>query len=356
MPRAQDAVRRAKLEFLEACKRMGLFDLAREQTARMLRILAYHGFSETMAGFRPKLLARPDLLRARLALLRAMGIPILPLDEALDLLREDGLPPQATVITFDDGFFSTYRYGLDIIRATPVPVTSYITTYYVEKQGPIYGLAVQYMFWRTDRSQIDLCGLGLPIDGWVRWSTPSQAGDIAARIARFGEAFMSEEQRRWLARELGDRLEVSYDALVSSRELSLLNADEIRELCARGIDVQLHTHRHRLPQDEREARREIDENRARLEPLAGRPLNHLCYPSGVFEERSWPWLEQMRIASATTTLPGLNETKTPRYRLKRILDGDNVEPIEFEAEICGFAELMRRNVDWYRARSERLHA
>ena len=121
-----------------------------------------------------------------------------------------------------------------------------------------------------------------------------------------------------------------------------MTPDEIRSLADLGMDIQLHTHRHQFPPVEELARRELEDNRAVLEPILGRSCHHLCYPSGVFTPEQWPWLEACEIASATTCLPGLNRIDTPRYGLRRFLDAETVTAIEFEAELAGLAELLRR--------------
>ena len=47
------------------------------------------------------------------------------------------------------------------------------------------------------------------------------------------------------------------------------------------------------------------------------------------------------IKSATTIEPGLNYADTPRFALKRVVDGHPVSDIEFEAEMTGFMEIVR---------------
>jgi peptidoglycan/xylan/chitin deacetylase (PgdA/CDA1 family) len=321
---------------------LGLFDAARRRTRHLLRILCFHGFSDALHGFRPKLLCQPGLFRRRLLWLRAMGIPVLALDDAMERLRADDLPDEATVVTIDDGFHSTLTFGLDIARELSMPMTVYVTSYYAQKQNPIFGLVVQYMFWRTERSEADLRGLGLPFDPHLTWSDRDGAGTALGEIIRFGENHLNEDQRLALARSLGERLEVPFDDIARSKELTLMNADEITTLVRAGVDIQLHTHRHRLPVEEEAVRREIEDNRAFLEPIAGRSLRHFCYPSGLFNSVQWPWLERLGIASATTCVAGLNGKSTPSLGLTRFLDGDNVTDVEFEAEMSGFIELTRR--------------
>src|SRR5262249_18243487 len=146
-----------------------------------------------------------------------------------------------------------------------------------------------------------------------------------------------------------------YSAIMRSHMLSLLSSEQIRSLITSGIDIGLHTHRHQLPEDDRiGVEREVFDNRQVLEPLVGKRLDHLCYPSGVWGEQQWPWLQQLGIRSAMTCEIGLNYADTPRLGLRRILDGENVSQIEFEAELFGYGEVLRRVRRWQRELSSRL--
>ncbi len=111
---------------------------------------------------------------------------------------------------------------------------------------------------------------------------------------------------------------------------------------ADGIDVQLHTHRHRLPSDRSSILNELADNRAILEPIVGKELHHFCYPSGKWSPDDLPILAHAGMRSAVTCDPGLNYPDTPVLALKRFLDGENIAKIEFEAEFVGYMELLRR--------------
>jgi hypothetical protein len=96
---------RLKLAAYHVCKWAGLFALARRLTPGGLRILCYHGFAvDDESEFRPGLFIRVETFRRRLAHLAAHRYPILSLDEAIDRLTRGTLPPNAVVITVDDGF------------------------------------------------------------------------------------------------------------------------------------------------------------------------------------------------------------------------------------------------------------
>jgi peptidoglycan/xylan/chitin deacetylase (PgdA/CDA1 family) len=321
---------------------LGFFALARQLTAGHLRILCYHGLSLADEHlYSPGLFMRCETFRSRLETLRRRGYPVLPLEEALHRLRTGSLPPNATVITLDDGFYGNYVHGTDLARDFQMPMTLYVTTYYVVKQNPIFRHAVQYLFWKTGVRQLELEGLPGVDGGTLDLSDAERTRAIQWAIIEHAEARLSEPERVAVCQLLSQRLEVSYDELVASRRLSLMTPGEVRQLAALGTDIQLHTHRHHLPVDADLLRREVEDNRRVLEPAIGRACVHLCYPSGVFTPEQWPTLEQLGVMSATTCENGLNDASTPQYALKRFLDGENVRPIEFEAEICGFAEAVR---------------
>ncbi|HEX5473151.1 MAG TPA: polysaccharide deacetylase family protein [Vicinamibacterales bacterium] len=335
---------RLKLGLLWGCRAAGLFALARRCTRNGLRILCYHGFSLLDEHeFRPGLFMRGETFRRRMAYLVRKGYPVLSLEEGARRLAAGTLPDNAVVITIDDGFYSVGRVAWPILKTLSLPATLYVTSYYVTKRAPVFRLAMQYFFWKTDRTRLDLSGLGpglaclpvLSLDG------TSEAEPGMWEIIRFGETQLDQPERERLAKAIAERLGVSYDALDTQRSLSLLTPAELRGLVSDGLDVQLHTHRHELPQDAALVRREIDDNRGVLEPLTRRSLHHFCYPSGVWTAAHWSSLDGCGIATATTCDPGLNGPGSPRLALTRYLDSEEMAPLEFEAEVSGFSEWIR---------------
>ena len=133
-----------------------------------------------------------------------------------------------------------------------------MTTYYMTQNNPIFRHAVRYAFWKTTKRIPHITDL-LDGSGIAPPDTASKAGgdtgsDMWALIAH-GENELDEPGRVALARWLFFRLDVDYDDLARSRCLSLLTGPEVAQLSRFGIDVQLHTHRHRLSASD--ARREI---------------------------------------------------------------------------------------------------
>src|SRR3954468_21564760 len=64
-----------------------------------------------------------------------------------------------------------------------------------------------------------------------------------------------------LAQQLAEQLGIDCREVLRRRLLHLMNPDEIAELAARGVDFELHTHRHRMPLDRHLLWEELKRNR-----------------------------------------------------------------------------------------------
>lgn len=333
------------------CKSLGLFAVARRITRHELRILAYHGSAlDDDADFRPQLFMDATLFKARLEYLRCQGFPVLNLDDAVQLLRRNSLPPCATVVTIDDGFFSTWKLAVPMLVQLGLPATIYLTSYYSVHETPVFRLVVQYMFWKTRVASLLLSDIGVPNGHPVTIDGPSTAEETAWTVIEYGETALAEDERVELCKNLGVILDVDYEDIVRKRLFSLMTVNEVRAASEQGIEIQLHTHRHRLPIDPNLLRREIDDNRRVVEPIVGRAVKHFCYPSGIHDPSHLGPLRELGVTSATTCEVGLNPPATDPLLLNRFLDGNTISWLEFEAEMSGFAELLRRRRYWLRSR------
>jgi len=332
-----------KIVIFRICKAVGLFRLSRFLMRHRLLILCFHGFQLVdEARFRPMLFLRNSVLEQRLDRIQRSGFPVLSLEVGLSALSTGTLPHNAICITLDDGFFSVLQKAVPLLSRYDMPATLYLTSYYVDKETPIFRLVIQYMFWKTPVERLDLSDQSWGPNAPVPLQDEEARNRIGWEIIAYGESACSEEERQSICLLLGRRLQIDYEEILKSRILSLMTAEEISGLRAAGIDVQMHTHRHRLPlENDSEARREIRENRMFIERVRGQNKTHLCYPSGEWSTDQWPLLREEGIASAVTCEPGLNTSSTPLLGLYRILDQDDLPQIAFEAELFGFCELIR---------------
>lgn len=335
-------MRTLKLAFLFGCRLIGGFRLAQFLTRKRLRILCYHGFElADETSFRSKLFIRPDTFDRRLATMRKMGLQVLPLGEAVERMYGGTLPNAATVITVDDGFHSFAEVAVPRLVSHGFPSTVYVTTYHARHATPVFNLAIQYLFWKSRENRLDLKDVAVGQTGVYDLTRAVDREAATDRCVALGRSLETEVGRVDLCKALGRALGVSYEDVVRSRVLTLMDDDDFKALAHAKVDVELHTHRHRFPvDDKRECLREIEDNRAALQAFAPGEKRHFCYPSGLWDRRQWGWLDEAGVLSSTTCLPGLNDCATPRHGLRRFLDGENIHQLEFEAAMSGFMELL----------------
>lgn len=353
-------LRVASLALLKGC---GAFRLARDsdwRTQQML-ILCYHGISiDEEHLWRPATYISPQLFAQRLELIDKNGCTVLPLGEAVERLYRKDLPPRSVVITFDDGTYDFYQHAFPHLKKHGFPATVYQTTYYCDYDRPVFHLVCSYILWKR-RGEVLKVGdlLGLPPSMDLRTGVSRQA-IVDQLVAQARARKLGEEEKNRLAETLADAIGVDYAQLVRQRVLQLMRRQEITYLAQEGVDFQLHTHRHRTPLDEVLFRREIRDNRNRLEPMIGnKRTSHFCYPSGVYELEFLPWLQKEGVLSATTCDPGLASTGSNPLLLPRFIDTSYVTRLEFEGWLTGIASLiprrgkrMRRHPDVVRQSAE----
>src|SRR3989442_6444798 len=90
----------------------------------------------------------PRILEQRLGILRRDDYNVLPLGEALQRLFAKELPRRSVSITFDDGTYDFYKQAYPIVKRYGFPVTVYQTTYYSNRQVPVFNLICSYLLWK----------------------------------------------------------------------------------------------------------------------------------------------------------------------------------------------------------------
>jgi len=329
---------------LRVAKSVGLFALARWLTARDLRILCYHGGAlRDEHDFSPGLFMSKGTFATRMEFLARHRYPVLSLDEAVAKLGAGTWPRCGTVITIDDGWFGSYQIMAPILRNHRFPATLYIASYYLEKQTQVFNVAANYALWLARDQVLQLSLISDQLTGDYRLADSGARGKARELLTALAESLNGAAERQRLFRQLCMVLRLDAADLERSRICTFLTLDEARDLENHGIDVQLHTHRHAFPPDDFEqAKTEIEDNRRALALLGDRPRRHFCYPSGDYERHQLPWLAQFGIVSATTIKSGFTRPGASPYELRRFLDSERVSQLEFEAEMCGFFELVRR--------------
>ena len=336
-------LRNAKLAALQFLKSAGVFEAVANSNWRRNRllILCYHGVSlEDEHQWRPALYLPQQILEQRLESLRAMHCSVLPLEEALQRVKARDLPPRSVAVTFDDGTYDFYRQAYPLLTKYEIPVTVYQTTYYSDNPMPVFNLICSYMLWnrRSEKlNPVPELGLNQPMD----LSTELGRHRVVRCLVEGAERDnLTGREKNEVAGKLAQALGIDYAALTGTRILQLMNAGEIAEVANAGVDVQLHTHRHRTPEEETLFRREIDENRRRIASITNKSPQHFCYPAGAYRQEFVSWLEKNGVLSATTCDAGLVHVGDNPFLLARFVDTTGRTQVEFESWVSGVGDLI----------------
>jgi len=222
----------------------------------------------------------PDQLDRQLAFLRRWFAPI-GVEELRAYVAGAGpLPHNPVLVTFDDGYRDNHDVALPILLRHGVRATFFVATDYVERRRPYWWDRINFVVNASARGRLVLDypeRLELPIDG---------AGERRETIRR---ALRIVKDRRGLdLPRFLDGLETAAGVTVSRDEERRL-ADEtvmtwehVRALRRAGMDVQSHTHTHRVLQtlEAREVEAELRTSRAVLEEALGEPVRAVSYPVG----------------------------------------------------------------------------
>jgi peptidoglycan/xylan/chitin deacetylase (PgdA/CDA1 family) len=253
---------------------------------RRLLILCYHGVSlGDEHEWNPTLYISPRTLTRRLDALRRLGCSVLSLSEAIDRLYEKSLPKRAVVLTFDDGYYDFKTKALPLLEERSYPATVYVTTERWTGDISIDHLRTSYMAWRTGRGAPSPCHL---------------------------------------------------------RALSVMTRTEVADVAARGVGIEMHTHRHRLPLDVDGLLRDIRLHRDLIASTTGRMPRHLCYPNGIYHTHQVPHLRACGVETATTCDPDLATSSAHPLLLPRFVDCEATSQATFEAWATGVASWIPR--------------
>jgi peptidoglycan/xylan/chitin deacetylase (PgdA/CDA1 family) len=336
------SLRSLKLAVLGSLRRCRVFEAVAESHWRRSRllILCYHGISlRDEHCWNSGLYLSPEDFAGRLEMIRANGYTVLSLTEGVRRLYQNDLPPKALVITFDDGLFDFYAQAWPLLEQYGFPATVYLTTYYSEYNRPIFRLICDYMMWQKRGALIEP---GLTSKAIDLRSPESRADELKALDNFAKQNGLSAREKDSLAQDFARKIGVDWQEILEERLLHIMTPGEAAELASAGLDLQLHTHRHRTPRDEPAFRRELDDNAVRLENMTGHKPSHFCYPSGVHYPGYTEWLARWGADSAVTCELGLAEADNNVMMLPRLCDRTGLTDVEFEAWLCGLLHRFPR--------------
>jgi peptidoglycan/xylan/chitin deacetylase (PgdA/CDA1 family) len=335
-------LKQAKMGVLRLAEKTGVSRLLASSGWRRNRllILCYHGVSRYDEHDWSALYISPEMLRRRMQLVAQAGCNVLALNEAVERLRNGTLPDRAVVITFDDGYHDFFSVAFPIMESSGYPVTLYLTTYYVEYNRPVFDPMCSYLLWKGRGKQ--------PLEWPEVFPAPVELDDAGRQRATAAikqlatSRKLSAREKDDLLARLAERLGIDYQELCRNRVMHLITPEEAKEMVARGLDLQYHTHRHRVYRSRERMIAELRDNRRRIEMFTSREPRHFCYTGGFYLPEYLDYLEKYGILSATTCKSGFCTARTNPLLLPRLVDTTGLSDLEFRAWLEGSADLLPR--------------
>lgn len=190
------------------------------------------------------------------------------------LHRGTSIPPNAAVITFDDGYRDNYLHAYPILKKYGVPATIFLATAHIDDGNPFWWDRVSYAIHNTVQEKLEMGRLGTyhlksTADRWQAVRTL----DIRLKKLLDDEKNLAIEE---MVRKLG------MDVPKTMARDMILVWDEVREMAKNGIAFGSHTVHHPtligLPPEQ--TRQEIVESKRRIEEKVDQPANTFAYPDG----------------------------------------------------------------------------
>lgn len=259
---------------------------------------------DTPADFSPNaiLQVRPDFLEAAIRRVRALGLDIVDLDEAIRRIESDEPVRRFVVFTFDDAYRDNHRYALPILRRNQCPFTLYVPTALVDGVGEVWWQALEDIIATQDAVAVTHAGETdyLP------------CGTLSEKRATFDELYrrmraMPESDRVELLRALAGQY--GFDLEAHCRELimdwSELKVFATEQLCTLGAHTVHHYELSKLAPGD--VRSEIEQSLRVMKAQFGKTPIHLSYPIGgvaACGPREFAIARDLGLRSAVTTRPG----------------------------------------------------
>jgi len=256
------------------------------------------------ADFSPNaiLQVKPDFLDYVIKRIRALGIDIVSLDEALRRIEADALQRRFVVFTFDDAYRDNLKFALPVLRRAQCPFTLYVPTAFVDGVGELWWQALEDII----AAQTAIAVTENGETEYVPTATLAEKQE-AYDTLYWRMRSLPETERRHVLHDLAAKYD--FDLQAQCHNL-IMGWAELRQfaaepLCTIGAHTVHHYELAKLPPEQ--ARREIEQSIRVLEAQLGRRPTHLSYPIGGRTSagpREYEMAKALGLRSAVTTIPG----------------------------------------------------
>lgn len=264
----------------------------------------------------------PETFQRQMQLLRRLFTP-LSADQFAQALATGNMPPNACVVTFDDGWYDNLDYALPILRETSVPAVLFVATDYI---------GTDKCFWQERLSRALSAARRIP----------DRSGPLFAEIgaSHVLDPSLTPAQSKLAIRAIIDRYkaqpQAEIDALVLKVEELLRSAnvttdsqhpdrfltwEQVQALDASGlVAIGSHccTHTPLTKLDANAVHAELQRSREVIRERIGVDPSDLAYPNGDHDAQIAKAVAANGYRCAYTTNRGLVDPSADAFRLRRI--------------------------------------
>ena len=265
---------------------------------------------------------------------------VLSLTEAVERMGEESLPPNAVVITIDDGYADSFDIAFPLLRKFDLPATVYAVTDFLDGKCWLWTDLMRFLLSNTKSENLEI---EFANDDQIeaKLTDKNDKYEIAGRInARLKKLPNAEKDAKIAEIAEALKVEIPEKPIAGYAPISWTQA---REMDAGKVEIESHTRTHPILTNigESELVDELQTSKTRLENQLQKTIKHFCYPNGSLNETAAEAVKRAGYVSAATTEYGFNDKNADRFLLKRF---DAPAAIENFAQTTSGFESLRKTV------------
>jgi peptidoglycan/xylan/chitin deacetylase (PgdA/CDA1 family) len=317
---------------------VGIPAIYRRRRREQLAILMFHGVEgapiEPPCGY----VTDAATLRRELEYVRG-HFTVIPLDEALERLRDGTLPDRAAALTFDDGTRNLATHAGPVLRELGLPASVFLATGPMGTGEALWPDRLFLAFASTTVPEVDLTAVGLGVCSLRDDADRSRIRDAAV------ECFKRLPDAERLIRV--DSLVSTLGPAPSAGPFEMLSWDDARGLARDGlVDLYPHSVTHPILSrcSDEKIHREISGSCLAVERETGHAPEIFAYPNGGpddFDDRARDALHRNGVRWSLATTNGFADRDSDPLALPRIGIGSNLSFAMFRLKVSGFAPPRR---------------
>lgn len=256
---------------------------------------------------------------------------VISLRQMVEELRDPTPQDQSVVVTFDDGYLGTYTDAFPVLKEYAIPATVYLIAASIESGEPAW---YDRIFLRFQRATSEVF-VTLDTQKTFRLTDLASRVEAATTAISYLRTLPDEERQRWC-----ESLEKAIPVPAEELRGAMMSWDQVREMQAAGISFGCHTMTHpvlcRLTPDA--VQREVAESKWLIEQRLGVQVDDFAFPFGKSSDCGAIGanaLSALGLRTAITTIVGVNEPGADRFRLRRMVQGE-------EPSLAMFAYRLQR--------------